>query len=280
MARMIVTVGVIVGIAFVGVTALLWWQQERVVFQPQAYAGTGAAPAGRVDYTAADGQPLFGYLVGDPARAAGLILAFHGNADLAVRQLGWAREVERRTGWAVLLAEYRGYGGLDGRPTYASSSLDAHAALDHVIGSLHVEPADIALYGHSLGSAVATALAADLSERTGRAAPRALLLESPFLSARAMAGRVGAHGALLFWSRLSRFHWDTEAIVGELDARVAVAHGTRDMIIPVDMGKRVHAAAARPGPLLIVDGAGHNDVAAHAGQAYWEWTREALAVPE
>jgi uncharacterized protein len=265
-------VGVVVLVVLL-LLALLWWQQERVVFQPPVLpAGEHVFP-GRMDYQAADGQPLYGLLVGDPRIARGTLIAFHGNADLAVRLLPWAAEVERRTGWAVLLAEYRGYGGLPGRPSYATAALDARAALDATITVAGADPARIAIFGHSLGSAVAAELAAE-------AEPRVLLLESPFTSTRAMARRMGAHAALLFWSRLSRVHWDTESRVAELAVPVAVVHGTRDFIIPVAMGAAVHAAAARKGPLLLVEGAGHNDVALRGGEAYWRWVEQALAGAE
>jgi fermentation-respiration switch protein FrsA (DUF1100 family) len=55
-----------------------------------------------------------------------------------------------------------------------------------------------------------------------------------------------------------------------------VVHGERDGVIPVRMGRAVHAAARVPGDLLLVRGAGHNDVRDVAGDAYWAWLRRAL----
>jgi fermentation-respiration switch protein FrsA (DUF1100 family) len=63
--------------------------------------------------------------------------------------------------------------------------------------------------------------------------------------------------------------------VRTLDAPVHVAHGDRDRLIPVHMGRAVYAAARHPGRLFIARGAGHNDVGA-AGDAYWQWIVEAL----
>jgi uncharacterized protein len=277
MVRMLVTLAVALVLGAAVIVVLLWWSQERLVFQPPVVGTPDPAAAHRVDYLAADGQPLFGFVVGDPQSAAGLLIAFHGNADLAVRQLPWAHEVHGRTGWAVLLAEYRGYGGLRGRPTAAGVQLDARAAYDAGVAALGADPTRVALYGHSVGTPIAVELAVELATP-----PRALLLESPFTSARDMARRAGPPGALLFRGGLARFHWDTEAQVRALQIPVAVAHGQRDGIVPVGMGRRVHAAAAVPGPLLIVAGASHNDVAWYAGEEYWRWIEEALrqrAVP-
>jgi uncharacterized protein len=271
----------------IGATALLaltWWAQERMVFQPPARMPVGGSAAGdtRIDYDAADGQQLFGFLVGEIRSSPGVLIAFHGNADLAVVQLPWAGQVHARTGWSVLLAEYRGYGGLDGRPTAAGVRKDAIAAYEAALAS-GGDPARVALYGHSLGSAIAAELAADVAggQPTDQVGPFcALLLESPFTSARDMAARVGPSGSLLFRMGLARFGWDTEARVARLDAPVAVAHGARDGVVPVAMGRRVHAAAAVPGPLLIIAAAGHNDVAWQGGDEYWRWVAQALACGE
>ncbi|CAN5763703.1 alpha/beta hydrolase [soil metagenome] len=273
--RMVATSAVVFLLLAAALVVLLWWSQERIVFQPPAPGQRAYHVEGRVDYTADDGQRLWGFVVGEPRSAAGLLISFHGNGDLAVNQLPWAHEVNERTGWAVLLAEYRGYGGIDGRPTADGVRLDARAAYAAAVAALGADPRRIALHGHSLGTAIATELAADPT-----AAPvYALLLESPFTSVRDMARRTAGYAALLLRGRLMRFQWDTEAAVRELPVSIAVAHGARDGVVPVRMGRRVHAAAAVPGPLLIVEEAGHNDVAWNGGEEYWHWLARSLPEP-
>jgi fermentation-respiration switch protein FrsA (DUF1100 family) len=213
---------------------------------------------------------LFGYIVGDPSPSRGLLLSFHGNADLAVWQIDWAEEVVQRTGVPVLLAEYRGYMGLGGRPTYEGSRLDAEAAHDFAVTELGVPGDRIAIFGHSLGSAVAAELAS-----TKR--PAALLLQSPFTSAQDMAGRMtGYRPADFLWRIISRLHFDTGARVAHMEAPVSVVHGRDDSLIPRWMGESIYRAARIPGTLLIVDDAAHNDVPATGGDAYWEWISAAL----
>jgi fermentation-respiration switch protein FrsA (DUF1100 family) len=246
-----------------------WRMQERIVWQPPRMVVHPAGLAERVDYASDDGQPLYAYLVGDLARAPGLIIAFHGNADLAAWRVPWAMELERRTGWAVLIPEYRGYGGLGGAPSYLSSRRDAratHRLARERLGNVHTR---IALYGHSLGSAVAAELASDHP-------PSALLLEAPFTSARDMARAMLVLPVAAAWRAIARVHFDTRAVVASLHVPVFIVHGERDGIIPVRMGRAVHAAARIPGELLVVPGAGHNDVIDTAGDTYWEWMRRAL----
>ena len=106
---------------------LLWRSQERILFQPPRL-DEEPPESGRISYDSIDGQRLSGYLIGDPRHALGVLICFHGNADLAVWQIDWARTIEKRTGCAVFLAEYRGYMSLGGTPTYGTSKLDARAA--------------------------------------------------------------------------------------------------------------------------------------------------------
>lgn len=251
-----------------GFFLLLWWGQERILFQPPMLFDL-ANEVGRVEYQASDGQRLAGYVVGDPKASRGVLLCFHGNADLAVWQLDWAREVLERTGHAVFLAEYRGYMGLGGTPTYATTRLDARAALDHLTNALAADPARISYFGHSLGSAVA----AELAEVQ---APQALVLQSPFTSARAMARMMVSPPVVLAWNTISRIHFDTRRVVSNLDVPVWVAHGRRDRVVPVQMGTEVYETAKKKGELLLVDQAGHNDVADVAGNKYWSWLATAL----
>lgn len=251
-----------------GSLLLLWWSQERILFQPPRLLEP-APEAGKVSYEAVDGQRLIGLLVGDPRRAPGVLLCFHGNADLAIWQLDWARQVERHTGYAVLLAEYRGYMSLGGSPTYATSKLDARAAYDHLRIAFGVDRTRLVYYGHSLGSGVA----AELAEIHP---PAALVLQAPFSSARAMGRLIVWPALVLIWKTISRIHFDTRELVSQLDVPVSVAHGRRDRIIPVRMGLEVYEAAKVKGQLLIVEKAGHNDVAEVAGEAYWRWIRAAL----
>jgi fermentation-respiration switch protein FrsA (DUF1100 family) len=252
-----------------GFLLLVWWAQERILFQPPR-PNEAPAESGRVYYQAADGQQLAGFMVGDPRTAPGVLLCFHGNADLAVWQLDWAYELLKHTGHAVFLAEYRGYMSLGGSPTYSNTKVDAQAAYDHLVSAFSLDRNRIAYFGHSLGSAVA----AELAEIH---LPRALLLQSPFTSARGMARLIVSPPVVLVWKSVSRIHFDTKGAVSHLDAPVSVAHGKRDRLIPFRMGVEVYEAAKRKGQLLLVDAAGHNDVPDAGGEDYWRWVMAVLS---
>ncbi|HEY8833920.1 MAG TPA: alpha/beta hydrolase [Gemmatimonadaceae bacterium] len=251
-----------------GLVGLLWQSQERVLFQPPR-SHEIPPETGRASYKAADGQPLSGFIIGDPETAPGVLLCFHGNADLAMWQLEWARAVEARSGYAVMLAEYRGYMSLGGTPTYSTTKLDALAAYAYLESAFGLDGTRMAYFGHSLGSAIAVELAEARQ-------PRALLLQSPFSSARAMARLIVTPPVAAIWRAISRIHFDTIRVVSRLAVPVSVTHGKRDRIVPFRMGLDVYDAARKKGQLLVVDKAGHSDVAEVAGEEYWKWLITAL----
>ncbi len=253
---------------YAGFVAMVWWFQERIVFQPPS-APVSTIGARRASYRTSDGIDLFAYVVGECTPPTTAVLAFHGNADVARWLVPWASTLSRMTGACVVIPEYRGYDGAAGTPSYAASSLDARAALAFVRDTLHVPAEHTVFFGHSLGSAIA-------SELTGVETPRALVLQSPFSTIRAMAARMFLPGLSRAFALISRFHFDTVARVRTLAAPVWVSHGDRDIIIPVRMGREVYAAAEHKGQLLIVHGAGHNDVAQVGGPSYWDWLSRAV----
>jgi len=258
------------------ILGLLWMQQERIVFQPPIVLRALFSPPAigervrQVSYRAEDGTGLFAFLVGRPDHAKQVLVAFHGNADLARNLIPWAEAATRAADVAVLLPEIRGYDGLSGRPTYFDAARDARAALNFVVADLGVRADRVAYFGHSLGSAIAAELASETP-------PTVLILQSPFSSARAMAQRMVFPGINYFWPLVSRVHYDTVRLVRDLAVPVWVAHGLRDRVVPVAMGKEVYEAAMVKGDLLLVPGAGHNDVAEKASTEYWNWLRSALS---
>lgn len=269
----ILAVAVLVWIAFTVV--LLWHRQERVVFQPPGLVPDAPSGVRQVRYAASDGHGLHGFVVhpaaGGPVPPATIVIAFHGNADLAAWLVPWGQELANRSGATVILPEYRGYGGIPGVPTYDAAAHDARGIL--AWARAEFPDARIVLFGHSLGSAIAAELARDM----GEAPPAALVLQSPFTSAREMAARMLVPPVPGLWMLISRVHYDTRDLVAALDTPVWVAHGARDMIIPARMGRAVFESARRRAGLLMVEHAGHNDVA--EGGDYWRWLTAAVSPP-
>ena len=109
------------------------------------------------------------------------------------------------------------------------------------------------LWGESLGTGVAVALAAE------RPVAR-VLLESPFTSAAAIAASV-------YWFVPVRvlmhdqFHSDRR--IANVTAPVLILHGERDTVVPIRFGEQLYALVRAPKQFVRLPAAGHNDHDAH-----------------
>lgn len=265
-------VALLLGVVFFVAAVAVWALQERLIFTPPPVPLQQGRGAERIEFTTADGARGFGFFVRPYAAASvapspGTIVVFHGNGDLADSWIDWAREAARRTGWTVFLAEYRGYGGVPGRPTFAGIMSDARAAVE--AGRRTGGVSRVVAYGHSLGTGVATELAV---ERLFDA----VILEAPITSVVDVGRR--SLGPPLSWILpvLSRVPFAPVERVRTIRAPVWVAAGGRDEVAPEWMARAVFDAAARQGQLLVVPDAGHGTVANRGSERYWAWLGRAL----
>jgi uncharacterized protein len=250
--------------AFLG---LLWLAQRRLIYFPTQGPVPPAAsvlPAAEdVTFETADGLRLHGWFVpGDPAAAGGTgrpgsrgpaVLVCNGNAGDRSMRAALAAALSR-LGLAVLLFDYRGYGGNPGSPSEDGLAADARAALAYLAARPEVDPARVVYFGESLGAAVALRLAAERP-------PAALVLRSPFVSL-VEVGR--AHYPVLPVSLLLRDRYDAAGLAGRLAAPLLVVAGARDRIVPTRLSRRLFDAAPQPKRLVVLD-AGHNDLDLLAG---------------
>ena len=247
---------VVVAAVLAASLGLLWLFQRRLLYfptpgpvPPAASAITGAED---VAFDTADGLRLHGWFVppagavDNPARPA--VLVCNGNGGDRSMRAPLAAALSRM-GLAVLLFDYRGYGGNPGHPTEEGLAADARAALGYLAGRPGVDPARIVYFGESLGAAVALRLA---TER----APAALVLRSPFASLAEVGRR---HYPVLPVSLLLRDRYDSAALAGRLDAPLLVVAGGRDRIVPASHSRRLFDAAPQPKRLVVLEGADHND---------------------
>lgn len=260
---------VVVGTGILAIAVLVVavrWLEGRMIYFPARYPMGVWDPdrlgvtARDVWFEAADGVRLHAWWFppagGDDERAP-MLLWMHGNAGNLTGRADHAQELARH-GLAVLIFDYRGYGRSEGSPDEEGIYADAEAAHDWLVGEAGVDPGRILLYGRSLGSAPA----ARLSTRVDHAG---LILVSPFPSAASMGRRIlpGLH--LLARSRFPVTRW-----VSDRRTPLLVIHGERDEIVPLALGRRVFEAAAEPKELLLLPGAGHNDILAAGGRRYLE----------
>jgi pimeloyl-ACP methyl ester carboxylesterase len=178
-----------------------------------------------------------------PDDATTTIVFFHGNGELADDGEWLARQFVAQ-GFAVYLAEYPGYGMSAGAggPSEKRIYEDAEA----IVRATNATNAQIVLMGMSLGTGVATEMAA-------RGHGRALVLLAPYTSIPAVAQSHVRHFPM---GLLMRDRFDTLSKAPSISMPVFVAHGDKDEVIPFEMGETV-AHTFPKGRFNAVSGATH-----------------------
>lgn len=247
---------VLLGAATAPLTAL-WLLQRRLIYFPDTAVPTaaGVLPTARdITLRTADGLALGAWLVAPASGDRGVtVLVTPGNGGSREGRAPLARRLAAK-GFAVLLLDYRGYGGNPGSPSEQGLIADARAARAYLVEH-GVTPDRLIYFGESLGAAVATRLAAEQP-------PAALVLRSPFTDLAAVGAR---HYPLLPVRLLLRDRFPVTELISQVRVPTAVVYGSGDAIVPPDQSVAVAAAAGGPVRTVEVAGADHNDVALAEG---------------
>jgi len=256
-------VRIVLGV-YIGISLLMYFRQRHFVFFPSRQVQVTPAARG-FDYEelflpTADGAKICAWFVPAPD-AQGTVLFCHGNAGNIGDRLG-SIEMFGAMRLNVLIFDYHGYGRSTGTPSERGTYEDVQAAWEHLTKGRGLAPGTIAVFGRSLGGAVAAWLAA--REPVG-----ALVLESTFTS----LPDIGAEAYPFLPIRLFlRYKYDTLARLKEVGCPVLVAHSPEDEMIGFRHGQRLFEAAPDPKRFVEMRGS-HNTGAGDSGQAY----RRALA---
>ena len=249
---MVWKVALIVILSYAALVGCVYLAQGSLLYFPNIAREHAATPAmyglpyEDVPVATEDGETLHAWWV--PAEnARGAVLLFHGNAGNISHRIEYAR-MFRTLGYGTLLVDYRGYGKSTGSPSEEGTYRDALASWRWLTGTRGLSGADIVVFGESLGGAVACWLAA-------REKVRALVLASTFTSVPDLGAEVYR---FLPVRLISRFKYNTQACLSDVNVPVLVVHSPRDDIVPYAHGKKLFAAAREPKEFLEIAG-GHND---------------------
>lgn len=240
---------------------ILEFSEKGIVFFPDPHLVGTPKDVGLayedIWFEAAGGIRLHGWWV--PKAGAPVLVWFHGNAGNISHRLENIQLLHDLAGVQVFIFDYREYGRSQGRISREGTFLDAAAAYRVVAETRGVPPKDIVLFGRSLGTALATDLAA-------KNPCRGLILESAFTNSSDMAKMLAPF--LFDWR--PRVPYDNLEKIDKVKVPVLIIHGSNDEIIPVEMGRRVFAAANSPKDLYIIPGAHHNDTYVVGGKEYFQ----------
>jgi len=261
MAYLLAAFGVLATL-YAALLGAVWFVQERLLFEPQPLPATHrfvVEPDVHERWIDVPGARLNALHLRLP-RPDGVVFFLHGNAgnlDSWFVNAGFYRQAN----FDLFMVDYRGYGKSSGRiESQAQLEADVRAAWADVApryaGRRRV------IYGRSLGSGLAAALAAEVQ-------PELTVLVSPFESMTALAGE---HYP---WvpSALLRYPLRTDLALSRIVGPVWMAHGELDMLIPLQHAERLLARSPQA-RLLRVVGAGHADI--QEFEAYLDGLRGAL----
>lgn len=231
---------------------------EETVFQPKASVTPETFDLEGVDLTVqsipvADSVTVDAWHLSQPD-AEVTTLFFGGNGFYLVQSRGYLQALTRPSANAFLW-DYRGYGRSEGSPSAKAVRHDALAVYDSLVARADVDPSRIIVWGHSMGSFLASHVA---TER----AVGAVVLENPITTAEDMAGHLFPWYIRLFLGVevapvLKKD--DNLERVKQLEVPLLMVGGEDDPVTNPEMARRLHAGAGSDQrQLVLVDGGKHN----------------------
>lgn len=250
--RRLVRAGLVAVVVLAVLSGLLWGLQRRLVYFPDAgpVPAAGAVLPGARDVVlqTSDGLRLGAWFLPGRDAEAPAVLVANGNGGHRGLRAPLAAALAGR-GLAVLLFDYRGYGGNPGSPSEEGLARDVRAARAHLLEEAGVPPDRLLYLGESLGAAVVTELATEHP-------PAGLVLRSPFVDLAAVGA---AHYPFLPVRALLRDRYPVAERIATVRVPTTVVLGDADSIVPPAQSRAVAAAAAGLHRLVEVPGADHND---------------------
>jgi uncharacterized protein len=241
-----VMIAAVVGYALLA--ALITIKQRALIYNPDPRRTTpersGLQGVEHLTIATLDGHSLVAwYAPASPGRPT--LIYFHGNTGWIEMRSERLADLQAR-GFGVLMPSYRGYGGSTGQPSEAANISDAKLIYE-ALRARGVDGLDIIVMGESLGTGIATQLAA-------ARIVAGLVLDSPYTSMRDLAQRDYPWLPIdwLLWDR-----YETSAHIKRVTVPVLVLHGEADVVVPVGMGLAVHGAVPGPKSLRTYRGRGH-----------------------
>lgn len=238
---------------YVGLVALMYAAQRSLMYFPDTQRmppeQAGLPQASEVSLASEDGERLIAWYV-PPRDGKPVIVYLHGNGGaLRHRVVRFAALTEG--GYGLLALSYRGYGGSSGSPSEQGLIADARAAWAFV-AERHAGTPPV-LWGESLGSGVAVALAAER-------AVSALVLEAPFTSTADLAF---ASYPFIPVRLLMKDQFRSDERIGRVKAPLLIVHGARDRVVPISYGERLFALAPEPKKFIRFPAGEHEDLGYH-----------------
>lgn len=223
----------------------LYLRQGSIIFQPSRDL-RGSPTDVRLRFETLrlrcpDGVEVHGWWVA--GRTSKVVLVFHGRTGNVAHELP-TMQFWHALGAHVLAVDYPGYGRSGGHPSEEGCYRAAETAWSYLRSVRGVEPADIIIFGRSLGSAVGVQLAA------GRSCG-GLVFHSGFTSLRDAAARMYPYLPVRWFCRTKM---DSLERIAHCHCPFLMLHAERDEVNPLAQTMRVYERAPGPKKLVVMAG--------------------------
>jgi uncharacterized protein len=242
---------IVAALGYFAALAAMFFAQRAFIFPVPSTARTlpqyaGFPQAEEHVLSTSDGERVIVWHVA-PAPGRHIVIYFPGNGDTLAASVGRFREIIA-DGTGLVALSYRGYAGSSGLPSEQGLIQDAAAA--YAFTAALYPAREIVLWGFSLGSGVAVALAA--AHPVG-----GMILEAPYTSIADIAASAFPFFPVRYLLK-DRFYSDRR--IAEIAAPLLVIQGERDATIPIVFGERLFAMAREPKQFVRFPGGSHNDL--------------------
>ena len=247
-------------VAYIGFALLVYLMPHLFLYHPDTTKPSVQKMTEKIpdmgQVSLSDTTDAYGWYI-KPAGATKAVIFFHGNSDNGAHFLNRVKPLADN-GYAVLMPEYQGFGGRQGKPNQMSMETDVKLAVAF-LNKQGFKNGDIALYGHSMG----TYLAVYGADELGKKEPfKGVILESPFTSVAEVADKESFH---LFPVRLILHGntYDSMERIGKINTRLLIGHGMKDKVVPYEQGERLFEQAYKPKEFFSSSEAGHRELPAY-----------------
>jgi uncharacterized protein len=245
-----------IAICYLLLTVAIWYAQTKILFHPNSLVDATPADSG-VKFAEVmlplKGDNLSGWWVPSEEPGARTLLYLHGNAGNVAVNVDQVLRL-RSTGLNVFIIDYRGYGHSSGGPPRAKLVCeDGERAWNYLVAERNIPPAHIAIYGHSMGGAVAV----DLASKHPDAG--ALITEGTLTSIVDQAQ--GTWAAYLPLRLIITERFDSLSKIGSIRLPKLILQGDSDTMVPPIMARRLYDAAPEPKQIALIPGGGHENSA-------------------
>ncbi len=253
-------------------------RQRAWIFQPgkSTWGGSAAAAEGMdevwIDYRDSQDRPvrLNALWLDQPRADAPVLLYLHG-ARWTVRSSAMRMRRLHSLGYAVLGIDYRGFGlSTDELPSEQSAVEDARAAWDWLARERPGRSRTV--FGHSLGGAIAVALAAQVRDEAG------VIVEGTFTSIPDVVSTF--RWGWLPVGPLITQRFEAVEQVAHIGSPLLVVHGSEDRLIKPELGRALYERAREPKRYVLVEGGSHHNTNAVGLDRYREAVAELFGIAQ